>query len=81
MNAQNKVIAINNLAILVVTYCLNIIDGTLVEIKKKKMDTKVRQQITFHRMYQPRADIEHLCDTRENRRLVSWLCFVAYQTL
>ena len=48
------------------TYSFNMTNLLLAEIEK--MDTKVKKQITCHRMHHSTADIEHLYIKRENGR-------------
>ena len=54
-NSQNKITAINTLAIPVITYIFNIIDWNLSEVKR--VDIKVRKMMTTHNMHHPKDGI------------------------
>ena len=58
LNSKNKMMAINSLAIPVVTYSYNIINWRLSEIKQ--MDVKVRKILTINKMHHPKADIDRM---------------------
>ena len=58
LNSRNKLTAINTLAIPVVTYSFNVIDWNLSELKK--IDTKIRKQLTRNRMHHPKSDVYRL---------------------
>ena len=63
INAKNKVTENKIRIIPVMTCSFNIINWTLAE--RKKMDIEIWKQIKYHRMYQPRADIERLFTKRK----------------
>ena len=67
VGAKNKVMAINTLAIPVMTYSFNISNWALAVIRK--MDTKSKKLITCHRM--PRTDREHLNVKRKWRKRIN----------
>ena len=58
LNSKNKLTAINTLAIPVVTYSFNVINWNLRELKK--IDTKIRKQLTCNRMHHPEPDVDRL---------------------
>ena len=58
LNSRNRITAINTLAIPVVTYSFNIINWNLRELKK--IDTKIREQLTCGRMHHPKSDVDRL---------------------
>ena len=58
LNSKNRIIAINMLAIPVITYSFNIIDCNLSEVKR--LDIKIRKVMTTHSMHHPKADIHRL---------------------
>ena len=58
LNARNKVMAINSLAIPIVTYSFNILNWTISEIKR--LDIKVRKLLTMNKMHHPKADVDRL---------------------
>ena len=58
LNSKNKLTAINTLAIPVVTYSFNVINWNLRELKK--IDTKIRNQLTCNRMNHPKSDIDRI---------------------
>ena len=58
LNSKNKLTAINTLAIPVVTYSFNVINWNLSELKK--IDTKIRKQLTCNRMHHPKSDVDRL---------------------
>ena len=57
LNAKN-IIAINTLALPIVTYSFNIINWNLNEIKR--LDAKIGKQLTINRMHHPKADVDRL---------------------
>ena len=58
LNARNKIMAINSLAIPIVTYGFNILYWTMPEIKR--LDVKVRKLLTINKMHHPKADVDRL---------------------
>ena len=64
LNSKNRIIAINTLAIPVITYSFNTIDWNLNEVKR--LDIKVRKMMTTHRMYHPKVDVHRLYLPRSN---------------
>ena len=65
LNSKNKLTAINTLAIPVVTYSFNVINWNLRE--QKKIDTKIRKQLTCSRMHHPKSDVDRLYVPRSKR--------------
>ena len=55
---KNRFKAINTLAVPLVTYSYNILDGNISEIRK--IDVKTKKLFILHRMHHPRADVERL---------------------
>ena len=55
LNARNRINAMNSLALRVVTYSFTIINWSLTEIKK--VDTRIRKLLTFHRTHHPKSDV------------------------
>ena len=55
LNSKNRITAINTLAILVITYSLNIIDWNLSEVKI--LDVKIRKMMTTHSLHHPRYSL------------------------
>ena len=53
LDARNKIVAINSLTILIVTYGFNILNWTMSEIKR--LDVKVRKLLTMNKMHQPQS--------------------------
>ena len=58
MNSKNKILAINSLAVPILTYSFSIINWTLAEIKR--IDTKTRKLLTCNRAHHPKADIDRI---------------------
>ena len=58
LNVRNKIMAINSLAIPIVTYGFNILNWTISEIKR--LDIKVRKLLTMNKMHHPKADVDRL---------------------
>ena len=58
LNSKNRITAINALAIPVVTYSFNVVNWNLQELKK--LDTKIRKQLTCNRMHHPKSDVDRL---------------------
>ena len=58
LNSTNRIQAINTLAIPYVTYSFNIINWTILEIRK--LDTKIRKLLTCDRMHHPKAVVDRL---------------------
>ena len=58
LNARNRIDAINSLALPVVIYSFTIIHWSLTEIKK--VDNKIRQFLTIHRMHHAKSDVNKL---------------------
>ena len=58
LNATNKILAINALAIPVVTYSMNIINWKLNDLKR--IDVKTRKLLTIEKIHHPRADVDRL---------------------
>ena len=52
VNSSNKISAINNLAIPVLAYSINIVNWQMKEIRK--MDVKTRRLFTIHKMHHPK---------------------------
>ena len=46
------------MAVPVVTYCFNIVNWKLSELKK--LDTKTRKFLTVHKMHHPKSDVDRL---------------------
>ena len=67
LEAKNIIIAINTLALPIVTYSFNIINWNLNEIKR--LDAKIRKQLTIYRMHHPKADVDRLYKTKRRKRL------------
>ena len=65
LNSANRIEAINTLAIPVVMYSFNIINWTILEIRR--VDTKICKLLTFNRMHHPKADIDRLYIPRNER--------------
>ena len=57
-NSANRIEAINNLAIPVVTYSFNIINWTIPEIKR--LDLKIRKPLTCNRMHHRKVGVDRL---------------------
>ena len=55
VNSKNRITAIDTLAIPVVTYSFNVVNWNL-----KKLDTKIRKQLTYNRMHHPTSDVDCL---------------------
>jgi len=64
LNSKNKIIAINTLAVPVVTYSFGIVDWLRTDIKK--MDRKTRKNLTIGGIHHPKADVERLYVKRRN---------------
>lgn len=64
LNAQNKIAAINCLAIPVPTYSFGIVDWTKAEVKK--LDTKTRKLLNMYGMHHPKANVQRLYIKRQN---------------
>ena len=58
LNSNNRITAINTLAIPIITYSFNITDWNLSEVKR--LDIKIRKMMTTHSMHHPEADIHRL---------------------
>ena len=58
LSSKNRITAINTLAISVVTYSFNVINWNMNELKR--LDTKIRKQLTCNRMHHPKSDVERL---------------------
>lgn len=58
LNSQNRIMAINNLAIPVVQYSFNILNWTLNDIRQ--MDSKTRKLLSKYKMHHPKADVDRL---------------------
>lgn len=58
LNSKNRITAINTLALPVVTYSFNIINWNLSELKR--LDSKIRKQLTCNRMLHPKSDVDRL---------------------
>ena len=56
LSSKNRITAINTLAISVVTYSFN--NWNMNELKR--LDTKIRKQVTCNRMHHPKSDVERL---------------------
>ncbi|CAH3183363.1 unnamed protein product [Porites lobata] len=63
-NNNNKIEAINSLAVPVVQYSFGIIDWKISELKK--IDTKTRKLLNMHKMLHPKADVERLYIPRKD---------------
>ena len=64
LNSKNRIIAINTIAVPVISYSFNIITWNLNEIKR--IDTKISKQLTCHRMHHPKSNIDRLYLQRNN---------------
>ena len=58
LNAKNRILAVNTLALPVMTFSYNIINWNLNELKK--IDTKIRKLLTCQLMHHPKADVARL---------------------
>ncbi len=58
LNAKNKIIGINTLAVPVISYSYNILNWTLSELAK--LDRKTRKIMTAFRTHHPKSDVERL---------------------
>ena len=58
LNSKNRITAMNTLAIPVVTYSFNVVNWNLKELKK--LDTKIRKQLTCNRRHHPKSDVARL---------------------
>lgn len=58
LNSKNKFMAINSLAVPVLTYSFPVVNWTVTEIKR--LDTKTRKLLTCHRAHHPKADVDRL---------------------
>ena len=58
LNSNNRINAINMLAIPVITYSFKIIDWNISEVRR--LDIKVRKMTTTHSMHHPKANIHRL---------------------
>ena len=58
LNSNNRITAINTLAIPVITYNFSIIDWNLREVKQ--LDVKIREMMATHIMHHPKADTHRL---------------------
>ena len=65
LNSENRITAINILAIPVITYIFIIIDWNPSEVKR--LDIKIRKMMTTHSMHHPKDDIHRLYLPRNNR--------------
>ena len=65
LNSENRITAINILAIPFITYIFIIIDWNLSEVKR--LDIKIRKMMTTHNMHHPKDDIHCLYLPRSNR--------------
>ena len=63
LNAENKLEAINTLAIPVVTYSFNIINWNLEEIRR--IDRKIRKLLTLNRMHHLKVDVNRMYVARK----------------
>ena len=59
---KNRILAVNTLALPVMTFSYNIINWNLNELKK--IDIKIRKLLTCQRMYHPKTDVARLCIPR-----------------
>ena len=68
LNSKNRIIAIHSLALTLVTYSFNSINWNLGELKR--IDIKIRKQLTIHRMHHQKSDVNRLYIPRNkgNRR-------------
>ena len=55
LNSENRTTAITTLAIPVATYSFNVVNWNLKELKK--LDAKIRKQLTCNRMLYPKSDV------------------------
>ena len=58
LNSKNKIMAINSIAVPVLTYSFPIVNWKLSEIRR--IDAKTRKLFTMHRAHHPKADVERL---------------------
>eukprot|EP00795_Rhopilema_esculentum_P006461 gene6461-11909_t len=81
LNAGYKIIAINTLAVPVLSYSFNIIDCQLQEIKK--MDRKTRKLLTIYRMNHPKAVVDRINISRKEggRGLIQLECTYKITTI
>eukprot|EP00794_Sanderia_malayensis_P001842 gene1842-2074_t len=64
LNSENRIEALNILAVPVVQYSLNILNWKMDEIRQ--MGTKTRKLLTSNRMHHRKADVDHLYLPRRN---------------
>ena len=64
LNSKNRINAINTIAVPVISYSFDIIKWNLDEIKR--IDTKIRKQLTCHRMHHPKSNTDRLYLQRNN---------------
>ena len=81
LNTKNRIIAINTIAVPVISYSFNIITWNLNEIKR--IDTKISKQLTCHRMHHPKSNIDRLYLQGNNggRRLIHLETFYKSSTI
>ena len=74
LNSSNKITAVKNIAIPVVSYNFNIIHWQMQEIKK--MDAKTRKIMTMNRMNHPKAGVDRIYVSRKEggRGLIQLEC-------
>ena len=58
LNSRNRILAVNSLAVPVVTFSFNVVNWTLADISK--MDIKTRKLLTMNRMHHPKADVQRI---------------------
>ena len=64
LNSKNRITAVNTLAIPVVTYSFSIINWNMSDLRK--IDTKIRKQLTCNRMHHPKSDVDRLYIQRKS---------------
>ena len=81
LNSKNRIKAINTIAVPVISYSFNIIKWNSNEIKR--IDTKIRKQLTCHRMHHPKSNTDRLYLQRNNggRRLIHLETFYKSSTI
>ena len=63
-NSKNRITVVNTLAIPVVTYSFSIINWNMSDLRK--IDTKIRKQLTCNRMHHPKSDVDRLYIQRKS---------------
>ena len=64
LNSENRITAINTLALPIITYSFNIIEWNLSEVKR--LDIKIKKMMTTHSMHHLKVDIHRLYLPKSN---------------